>query len=102
MKAYVLMQKLQRNKRLSNSNTYRSKDDSINERPKAIGSGGDCGDQESIYSFQGRFSCSVMSDSCNPMDGSPLGSSVHGILQARILERVPFPSPKMAAITQLS
>ena len=29
---------------------------------------------------------------CNPMDCSPLGSSVHGILQARILEWVPFPS----------
>ena len=25
---------------------------------------------------------------CKPMDRSPLGSSVHGILQARILERV--------------
>ena len=32
------------------------------------------------------FSHSVMSDSCNPMDCSPPGSSVHGILQARILE----------------
>ena len=32
------------------------------------------------------FSCSVVSDSCNPMDCSPPGSSVHGILQARILE----------------
>ena len=31
---------------------------------------------------------SVMSDSCNPMDCSPPGSSVHGILQARILEWV--------------
>ena len=30
---------------------------------------------------------------CNPMDGSPPGSSVHGISQARILEWVPFPSP---------
>ena len=30
---------------------------------------------------------------CNPMDGIPPGSSVHGILQARILEWVPFPSP---------
>ena len=29
---------------------------------------------------------------CNPMDCSPPGSSVHGILQARILERLPFPS----------
>ena len=30
---------------------------------------------------------------CNPMDGSPPASSVHGILQARILTWVPFPSP---------
>ena len=34
------------------------------------------------------FSCSVMSDSCNPMDYSPLGSSVDGISQTRILEWV--------------
>ena len=32
--------------------------------------------------------CSVMSDSLPPMDCSPPGSSVHGILQARILEWV--------------
>ena len=30
---------------------------------------------------------------CNPMDCNPSGSSVHGILQARILEWVAFPSP---------
>ena len=30
---------------------------------------------------------------CNPLDCSPPGSSVHGILQARILEWVAFPSP---------
>ena len=30
----------------------------------------------------------VVSDSCNPVDCSPPGSSVHGILQARILEWV--------------
>ena len=30
----------------------------------------------------------VTSDFCNPMDYSLLGSSVHGILQARILEWV--------------
>ena len=30
---------------------------------------------------------------CNPMDCSPLGSSVHGILQGRILEWVAMPSP---------
>ena len=33
-------------------------------------------------------SCSVVSDSCNPMDCSPPGSSVQGILQARVLEKV--------------
>ena len=34
------------------------------------------------------FSPSVMSDSCDCMDCSLPGSSVHGILQARILEWV--------------
>ena len=32
-----------------------------------------------------------MSDSCNPMDCNPPGSSAHGILQARILEWVAMP-----------
>ena len=31
---------------------------------------------------------------CDPMDCSPPGSSVHGILQARILERVAMPSSR--------
>ena len=30
---------------------------------------------------------------CNPVDCSPPGPSVHGILQARILEWLPFPPP---------
>ena len=30
---------------------------------------------------------------CDPIDGSPPGSAVPGILQARTLEWVPFPSP---------
>ena len=34
--------------------------------------------------------CSTL---CDPMDCSPPGSSVHGILQARILEWLPFSSP---------
>ena len=38
--------------------------------------------------------CSVMSDSCDPLDCSPPGSSVHGILQARILEWVAMPSSR--------
>ena len=29
---------------------------------------------------------------CDPMDGSPPGSFVHGILQARMLERTAVPS----------
>ena len=33
-------------------------------------------------------SCSVMSDSCDPVDCSLPGSSVRGILQVRILEWV--------------
>ena len=31
---------------------------------------------------------------CDPVDCSPPGSSVHGILQARTLEWVAVPSPK--------
>ena len=30
---------------------------------------------------------------CDPMDYSPPGSFAHGILQARILEWIAFPSP---------
>ena len=44
-----------------------------------------------ISSFQilvGWFSHYVVSDSCDPMDCSLPGSSIHGILQARILEWV--------------
>ena len=40
------------------------------------------------------LSRSVMSDSLWPMDCSPPGSSVHGILQARILEWVATPSSR--------
>ena len=38
------------------------------------------------------LSHSVLSDSCDPMDYSLPGTSVHGILQARILEWVAIPS----------
>ena len=34
---------------------------------------------------------------CDPMDCSPPGSSVHGILQASILERVAMPSSKRSS-----
>ena len=39
---------------------------------------------------------------CNPMDCSPQGSSVHGILQARILESVDMPSSRGSSLTQRS
>ena len=39
-------------------------------------------------------SCSVVSYSLQPKDCSPPGSSVHGILQARILEWVAMPSSR--------
>ena len=39
-------------------------------------------------------SCPVL---CNPMDCSPPGSSVHGILQARILEWVAIPSSRRSS-----
>ena len=38
--------------------------------------------------------CSVMRDSLRPCDSSPRGFSVHGILQARILERVAISSSR--------
>ena len=31
---------------------------------------------------------------CDPMDGSPPGSSVHGIIWARILAWIPMPSSR--------
>ena len=44
--------------------------------------------------------CSVVSNSCNPMDCSPPGSSVHGILQANILEWVAILSSRGIFLTQ--
>ena len=59
---------------------------------------------EPFFTVQKWFSLQYMSGSgggglvakscltlCNPMDCSPPGSSVHGILQARILEWVAIP-----------
>ena len=43
---------------------------------------------KTVFLFPESESGSVVSDCCNPMDCSPLGSAVHGILQARILEWV--------------
>ena len=40
------------------------------------------------------LSCSVVSNFCDPIDCSPTGSSVDGILQARILEWVAIFLPR--------
>ena len=48
--------------------------------------------RESIQYLIGSVSCSVVSDSLWPMVCNSSGSSVHGILQARILEWVQFSS----------
>ena len=42
----------------------------------------------------------VMSTTCNPMDCSPPGSSVRGILQARILECAAMPSSRGSSQTR--
>ena len=46
------------------------------------------------------LSRSVMSDSYNPIDCSPPDSSVHGSLQARILEWVAIPTLRGSSQTQ--
>ena len=56
------------------------------------GSGGLGLSQVLLLSWWWWFSCQVVSDSCDPMDWSPPGSSVPGILQARILEWVAISS----------
>ena len=38
------------------------------------------------------WSCLTLGD---PMDYNPPGSSVHGVLQERILDGLPFPSPSV-------
>ena len=50
-------------------------------------------EQSSVCKWKWKWSCTVVSDSLQPRDCSLSGSSIHGILQARILEWVPFPSP---------
>ena len=49
--------------------------------------------QKTKYMFLGLViqSCPIL---CDPMNCSPLGSSVHGILQARMLEWVAIPSSR--------
>ena len=49
--------------------------------------------QVNLYTGNWCVSCSVVSDSLQLMDCSPPGSSVHGILQARILSGLSCPSP---------
>ena len=60
-----------------------------------------------LYNFQGYTLSCVCAQSpqlcltlCNPMDCSPPGSSVHGILQARILGWVAMPFSRGIFLTQ--
>ena len=55
---------------------------------------------ECVYSLQSKSACVLCAKSfhsypalCDPMNCSLPDSSVHGILQARMLERVAIPSP---------
>ena len=45
-----------------------------------------------IQSYMHANSLQLCPTLCSPMDCSPPGSSVHGILQTRLLERVAMPS----------
>ena len=51
-----------------------------------------------------RYCCCLVAKSyltlCNSMDCSPPGSCVHGIFQARILERVALSFPRAPSLTQ--
>ena len=53
----------------------------------AVGRGGAPKSLQMVTAAKLLQSCLTL---CNPIDGSPLGSSVPGILQARILEWVPI------------
>ena len=55
----------------------------------------------SRFKFPEIVSRSVISDSCNPMDYSPPGFSVHGILQARILEWVAIYSSRGSSLHRI-
>ena len=46
-----------------------------------------------MYMYAAVKSLQLCPTLCDPIDGSPPGSSVPGILQARTLEGLPFPSP---------
>ena len=56
------------------------------ERKKERKKGNGWDGKSMMYGGGWWFSGSVVSNSCNPMDCSPPGSSVYGILQARILK----------------
>ena len=51
-------------------------------------------DQNSLYVCVHAKSLQLCPTLCNPMNYSPPGSSIHGILQARILEWVAMPSSR--------
>ena len=54
--------------------------------------------KDSYYHWRWKWSHSVMSDSLRPVDCSPPSSSIHGILQARILEWVAISFSKLLSL----
>ena len=72
-------------------------------RGSQITADGDCSHEIKRRLFLGRKSMTILVQFssvaqscltlCDPIDGSPLGSTIPGILQARILDGLPFPSP---------
>ena len=64
----------------------------------------DCCSNVLKYTLLGILACAKSCQSCptvrNPMDCSPPSSSVHGILQARILEWVAMPFSKVPSLNE--
>ena len=53
--------------------------------------------QKSVFASSFVLLAQLCQTLCDLMDCSPLGSSVHGILQARILESVAMPSSRASS-----
>ena len=84
MEMYTLLY----SKRITNKDLLFSTWNSYCSAPAWMGEG--LGENEYVYMLSHFQLCLTL---CNPIDGSPPGSPVPGILQARTLEWLPFPSP---------
>ena len=64
------------------------------QEPRILGGRGDSGSEGAAAAAAAAKSLQSCLTLCDPIDGSPLGSSVPGILQARTLEWVAISFPK--------